>query len=99
MGTRLAGLITSSVQNGAALVAGKQQPCQAAISGSAREVAVFYLRGSENNRGYPLSLHNYDDGVVQRGDIPSRPSGTASECVFGGLIPMHSGGQPAGPRQ
>ena len=47
-----------------------------------------------------LSLStNYDDGAVQRGDIPSRPSGTGSECVFGGLIPMHSGGQPSGPRQ
>ena len=34
-----------------------------------------------------------------RGGNPSRPGGIASDQVYGGSIPGHSGGQPAGPRQ
>ena len=33
------------------------------------------------------------------GGKPSRPSGTASDQVYGGSIPGHSGGHPPGPRQ
>ena len=52
-----------------------------------------------------LSSLNDDNGAARGyragrpGGNPSRPSGTACDQVYVGLIPGHSGGHPSGPRQ
>ena len=93
----LSAAVTWVVAIGMLVVLGQTQ--RAGAPATRGRLTISRTRRRRSAVGPSLST-NYDDGPVQGGGKPSRPSGTACDQVyFGGSSPGHSGGHPSGPRQ